>query len=46
MVPILANEMEKKQISHYLLDGPGAAVGIIGGWVVSVTKMYKQTTEC
>ena len=41
----LANrEMEKIQIIQYLL-GLGAAVVLIGVWVVSATKMIKQTTE-
>ena len=35
---------KKTQISQYLL-GIGAAVVIIGVWVVSATKMIKQTTE-
>ena len=45
MAPILANtEMEKIQIIQYLL-GLGAAVVKIRVWVVSATKMIKQTTE-
>ena len=34
----------KNQIIQYLL-GLGAAVVLIGVWVVSATKMIKQTTE-
>ena len=45
MVPILANRDMEKQISQYLLS-PGAADVLIGGWIVPVAKMIKQTTEC
>ena len=45
MVPILANREMEKQIRQYLL-GSGAVVVLIGGSVVSATKVIKQITTC